>query len=192
MTNSRRQQAQAELGIDIEHENEKREELLEKERERHALKKARREELMNTWSYRAMDKITKLMDKWFLDPIINIVLAGDIGNFASDLLTLPFLYFSIAKVRSIPLTLALICNMLIDTLIGAIPFFVGDLLDTFNRSYVKNMRLITGFVNDDKEVVEEVNKKAVWSAIFIVILCVLIYFMVKWAIALGNWIVSLF
>lgn len=190
MNNSRRQQVQAELGMNLEREDEKREKILEKEHERHAAKEAKREALMGTLSYRVMDKTTKFMDKWFLDPIINFLLPGDIGNLTSDILTIPFLYFAIAKVRSIPLTLALLCNMLIDTLIGAVPFLVGDILDIFSRSYVKNMKLITGFVNDDKKVVEEVNKKAVWSAILIVILCVLIYFMVKLAIWCGQWIAS--
>lgn len=64
--------------------------------------------------------------------------------------------------------------------------------DLFNRSYIANLKLITGYVNDDKAVIHEVNRKATWSAIFIVILCVLIYFIVKWAIALGDWFISLF
>ena len=94
--------------------------------------------------------------------------------------------------RSIPLTLAVICNVLKDALLGSIPFFIGDIIDVFNRSYVANLRLITGYVNDDKAVIHEVNRKATWSAIFIIILCVLIYFIVKWTIALGDWIISLF
>lgn len=178
------------MGMDFEREEKKRESILEKEQERHSLKEAKRQELMETWSYRAMDKTTKVMDKWFLDPIIGL-LPGGIGDTVSDFLTIPFLYFAIAKVKSIPLTLALICNMLIDTLIGAIPFWIGDVLDACNRSYVKNMRLITGFVNDDRKVIDEVNKKAVSSAIFIVLLCILIYFMIKAAIWFGLWAASL-
>ena len=190
MASSRRQQVQEEMGMDFEREEKKRESILEKEHERHSLKEAKRQELMETWSYRAMDKTTKVMDKWFLDPIIGL-LPGGIGDTVSDFLTIPFLYFAIAKVKSIPLTLALICNMLIDTLIGAIPFWIGDVLDACNRSYVKNMRLITGFVNDDRKVIDEVNKKAVSSAIFIVLLCILIYFMIKAAIWFGHWATSL-
>ena len=190
MASSRRQQVQEEMGMDFEREEKKRESILEKEQERHSLKEAKRQELMETWSYRAMDKTTKVMDKWFLDPIIGL-LPGGIGDTVSDFLTIPFLYFAIAKVKSIPLTLALICNMLIDTLIGAIPFWIGDVLDACNRSYVKNMRLITGFVNDDRKVIDEVNKKAVSSAIFIVLLCILIYFMIKAAIWFGLWAASL-
>ena len=191
MANSRRQQAQADMGINFEREDQQRETALAKEQERQAEKEAKREALMTTTSYRIMDTTAKYMDKYFLDPIIGLI-PGGIGDVLSSFLALPFIYFALVQVKSIPLTLAVICNVLKDALLGSIPFFIGDIIDVFNRSYVANLRLITGYVNDDKAVIHEVNRKATWSAIFIVILCVLIYFIVKWAIELGNWIVSLF
>lgn len=191
MANSRRQQAQADMGMNFEREDQQRETALAKEQERQAEKEAKREALMTTTSYRFMDTTAKYMDKYFLDPIIGLI-PGGIGDVLSSFLALPFIYFAIVQVKSIPLTLAVICNVLKDALLGSIPFFIGDIIDVFNRSYVANLRLITGYVNDDKTVIHEVNRKATWSAIFIVILCVLIYFIVKWAIELGNWIVSLF
>lgn len=191
MANSRRQQAQADMGMNYEREDQQRETALAKEQERQAEKEAKREALMTTTSYRIMDTTAKYMDKYFLDPIIGLI-PGGIGDVLSSFLALPFIYFALVQVKSIPLTLAVICNVLKDALLGSIPFFIGDIIDVFNRSYVANLRLITGYVNDDKAVIHEVNRKATWSAIFIVILCVLIYFIVKWAIELGNWIVSLF
>lgn len=191
MTNSRRQQAQADMGMNFEREDRQRETALAKEQERQAEKKAKRDALMSTTSYRIMDKTAKYMDKYFLDPIIGLI-PGGVGDVLSSFLAIPFIYFALVQVKSIPLTLAVICNVLKDALLGSIPFFIGDIIDVFNRSYVANLRLITGYVNDDKAVIHEVNRKATWSAIFIVILCVLIYFIVKWAIELGNWIVSLF
>lgn len=191
MANSRRQQAQADMGMNFEREDQQRETALAKEQERQAEKEAKREALMTTTSYRIMDTTAKYMDKYFLDPIIGLI-PGGIGDVLSSFLALPFIYFALVQVKSIPLTLAVICNVLKDALLGSIPFFIGDIIDVFNRSYVANLRLITGYVNDDKTVIHEVNRKATWSAIFIVILCVLIYFIVKWAIELGNWIVSLF
>ena len=191
MANSRRQQAQADMGMNFEREDQQRETALAKEQERQAEKEAKREALMTTTSYRIMDTTAKYMDKYFLDPIIGLI-PGGIGDVLSSFLALPFIYFALVQVKSIPLTLAVICNVLKDALLGSIPFFIGDIIDVFNRSYVANLRLITGYVNDDKAVIHEVNRKATWSAIFIVILCVLIYFIVKWAIGLGNWIVSLF
>ena len=191
MANSRRQQAQADMGMNFEREDRQRETALAKEQERQAEKEAKRDALMSTTSYRIMDKTAKYMDKYFLDPIIGLI-PGGIGDVLSSFLALPFIYFALVQVKSIPLTLAVICNVLKDALLGSIPFFIGDIIDVFNRSYIANLRLITGYVNDDKAVIHEVNRKATWSAIFIVILCVLIYFIVKWAIELGNWIVSLF
>lgn len=191
MANSRRKQAQADMGMNFEREDQQRETALAKEQERQAEKEAKREALMTTTSYRIMDTTAKYMDKYFLDPIIGLI-PGGIGDVLSSFLALPFIYFALVQVKSIPLTLAVICNVLKDALLGSIPFFIGDIIDVFNRSYIANLRLITGYVNDDKAVIHEVNRKATWSAIFIVILCVLIYFIVKWVIELGNWIVSLF
>ncbi len=191
MANSRRQQAQADMGMNFEREDRQRETALAKEQERQAEKEAKRDALMSTTSYRIMDKTAKYMDKYFLDPIIGLI-PGGVGDVLSSFLAIPFIYFALVQVKSIPLTLAVICNVLKDALLGSIPFFIGDIIDVFNRSYVANLRLITGYVNDDKTVIHEVNRKATWSAIFIVILCVLIYFIVKWAIELGIWIVSLF
>lgn len=191
MANSRRQQAQADMGMNFEREDRQRETALAKEQERQAEKEAKRDALMATTSYRIMDKTAKYMDKYFLDPIIGLI-PGGVGDVLSSFLAIPFIYFALVQVKSIPLTLAVICNVLKDALLGSIPFFIGDIIDVFNRSYVANLRLITGYVNDDKTVIHEVNRKATWSAIFIVILCVLIYFIVKWAIELGDWIVSLF
>ncbi len=191
MANNRRQQAQADMGMNFQQEDRQREEALAREQKREAEKQAKREALMSTTSYRIMDKTAKYMDKYFIDPLIGLI-PGGVSDILSSFLALPFVYFALVHVRSIPLTLAVICNVLKDALLGAIPFFIGDIIDIFNRSYVANLKLITGYVNDDKEVIQEVNKKAAWSAIFIVILCVLIYFIVKWVMELGSWFVSLF
>jgi hypothetical protein len=191
MANSRRQQAQADMGMNFQREDRQREEALAREQQRAAEKQAKREALMNTTSYRVMDTTAKYMDKYCLDPLIGLI-PGGVGDVLSSFLAIPFIYFALMQVRSIPLTLAVICNVLKDALLGSIPFFIGDIIDVFNRSYIANLRLITGYVNDDKAVIHEVNRKATWSAILIVILCVLIYFIVKWAIALGNWFISLF
>lgn len=89
------------------------------------------------------------------------------------------------------LTLAVIANSLKDTLLGCIPFGIGDLIDFFYKSNVKNLKLITGYVNDDKEIIHKVDKMAFWLVVFIIILCVLIYFMVKFAIWFVQWLISL-
>lgn len=191
MANSRRQQAQADMGMNFQKEDRQREEALAREQQRQAEKQAKRDALMNTMSYRIMDKTATWMDKYYLDPIIGFFLPG-VGDVLSSVLAVPFIYFSLVYVRSIPLTLAVIANSLKDALLGSIPFCIGDIIDIFYKSNAKNLRLITGYVNDDKEVIHQVNKSAFWSCVFIAILCVLIYFVVKWAIELGSWIISLF
>lgn len=151
----------------------------------------KRQELKETTSYKSMVTISKLMDNFFIDPIIGLF-APELGDVLLSALALPFIYFSLIHLHSVPLTLAVLCNVLKDALFGSIPLFIGDVIDVFNRSYSKNLRLITGYLENDKEIISEVNRKAFWSAVFIIILCVLIYFVVKWAVELTQWIISLF
>ena len=195
MESSRRQQAQSDLGMNFEREDLKRNAALAKEQERVAKKQAKREQMMNRSSYRMMVKTAKYMDKYYLDPLIGLI-PGGVGDTISSLLAFPFIYYSLCVVKSIPLTLAVIYNILMDVLIGAIPFYIGDILDVFKHSYVDNLKLITGYIEDDKEIINKVNKKAFWTAVFIVVLCWLIYVVISWAIRLGtmayDWIVSLF
>ncbi|MCI6130313.1 DUF4112 domain-containing protein [Prevotella sp.] len=191
MESSRRQQAQADLGMDFKKEDEKRQAALAKEQARASAKESKRKEMMSMTSYRCMSATAKYMDKWCLDPVIGLLPFG-IGDTLSSVLALPFIYYSLCVVKSIPLTLAVIYNVLKDILLGAIPFFIGDIFDFFHRSYLENLRLITGYINDDKEIIKTVNQKAFKTAILIALVCWLIYLVISWAISLGHWIGSLF
>ena len=196
MESSRRQQAQADLGMNFAKEDQKREAALAKEQERANKKAAKREAMMNRTSYRVMVKTAKYMDKYFLDPILGFILPAGIGDTLSSVFAFPFIYYSLCVVKSVPLTLAVIYNILMDVLIGAIPFYIGDVLDVFKRSYIDNLKLITGYIEDDKEIIHKVQKKAFWTAVLIIVLCWLIYVVISLAIHLGtmawDWIVSLF
>ena len=195
MESSRRQQAQADLGMDFAKEDQKREAALAKEQARADKKAAKREKMMNMPSYRLMVGTAKYMDKYFLDPILGFFLPA-IGDVLSSVFAFPFIYYSLCVVKSIPLTLAVIYNILMDVLIGVIPFYIGNVLDVFKRSYVENLKLITGYIEDDKEIINKVNEKAFWTAVVIAVLCWLIYLIISWAISLStwvyDWIVSLF
>lgn len=127
------------------------------------------------------------MDRYYLDGIVGL-LPGGVGDTITTILSLPIIYFCVFQVRSIPLTLAVICNALIDVALGLIPFFIGDVIDFFYMSYLKNLKMIRGYVDGDKKIVTEVNRKAWISAILIVVLCVIIYFLIKLLIWLGGWI----
>lgn len=135
--------------------------------------------------------IAKYMDRYFLDPILGFFMPG-LGDFLTSVLVVPFIYVSLVKIRSIPLTLAVTFNVLRDVAIGLIPMWIGDLLDCVNRGYLQNCRLITGFVEDDREVIEKVNKKAGLMCFLILLFCFLIYLLVKLAITISEWIGSLF
>lgn len=145
--------------------------------------------------YRMIRTIKNVMDRYYLDPLIGLLFptAGDIFSSA---MMLPFLTMSLFKIKSLPLTLAILYNMLMDMMLGIIPLWIGDLLDIFNRSYSKNYRLIVGFVESDQEVIQEVNRKAVLTAVGILVLCFIIYWLTKAVIYLTSelwkWVQGLF
>ena len=141
-------------------------------------------------SYKLIKAIATIMDNYYVDPLLGLV--PTVGDAVSSFLTLPYLYFSIFKVRSIPLTLAILCNMLIDFAMGLIPFWLGDVLDFFNRSYIKNYRLITGYVEGDEVMIKKVDRRAWWMAVLIVVLCLLIWLLIKLAVWAWDWLASLF
>ena len=178
------------MGLNFEKEDLKREAALAKEQERAAKKEAKRQEMMNRSSYRMMVKTATYMDKYYLDPIIGLI-PGGIGDTISSLVALPFIYYSLCVVKSIPLTLAVIYNILKDVMLGAIPV-IGNVFDIFKRSYVDNLKLITGYIEDDKEIISKVRKKAFATAVFIAIICFLIYLMVLAAMAVTKFVFSLF
>lgn len=195
MESARRREAQEDLGLTTSEEQERIDHAIEKEEARRRRKEQKRQALETDSSYRMVKGIATVMDKYFLDPIIGFFLPA-FGDILTSVMTLPYIMVALFKVRSIPLTLAIIYNMLVDMLIGLIPFWIGDILDAFNRSYVKNYRLIVGFVEDDKEVIHEVNRKAVFTGICILVFCLLIYWLTKLVIyvttSVWEWIQGLF
>lgn len=144
-----------------------------KELQRQNVKIKKRQELLQSTSYAMVDKIATVMDKWFLDAILGFFPV--IGDAGTTIFVLPSIYLSLFKIKSIPLTLAIILNIVVDMLIGSIPFWIGNICDFFHRGYLKNLKLIQGYVNDDKEIINVVNQKAVVSAILIVVVCAAIY-----------------
>ena len=132
------------------------------------------------------ERITRLMDKYYLDAVLGFLLEG-FGDLLTQLLTLPYINVSAVKIRSVPLTLAVIYNALCDIAMGLIPFYIGDVIDVFNKSFVRNFKLIVGFVEGDKKVISEINRKAVRMAVLIVMLCVIIYFLVLLTIKVMTW-----
>lgn len=185
MQSNRRRQAQQELGLVDEKEQAQDARAMQAEQERIRRKEERRMDIELSTSYQMTQTIARWMDKYFLDPLIGLI--PGLGDALSSLLVFPFIYVAAVKVRSLPLTLAVIFNVLRDMAIGMIPFWVGNILDFFNRAYLQNCRLIVGFVEDDREIIREVNRKAFWMGVGIVVCCVLIYWLISIVIAATAW-----
>ncbi len=150
----------------------------------------RRIEIKESFSYMAIKTIAKYMDKYFLDPLIGLI--PEVGDILTAVFSLPFfLYVTAVKVKSVPLTLAVTYNFLLDTLIGMIPFMIGNVLDFFSRANIKSFKLITLYIEGDKATVREVNGKAARMVLLIVLLCVAIYFMVMLVVKFAIWFYNL-
>lgn len=162
-----------------------------KQRVQTELKEQQRTALIKKKSYRMINAIALLFDRYFLDPVIGLFFPG-FGDVLSGVLVIPFIYFSLVHVRSVQLTVAVVYNVMKDVLIGCIPFFVGYVIDAFHKSYSANMELIDGYINNDAEIIRKVNRKAVVSAIFIVLAMAAVYFMIKLTILMWEKLFALF
>ncbi len=152
-------------------------------------KEQQRKRLMENKAYQTMDSLTRYMDRYHLDALIGIIPGW--GDAFALISVVPFLYFSLRVIRSIPLTLAVLNNALRDVLLGMIPFFVGDAIDFFHRANIRNMDMIQGFVNGDEAIIRKVNTRAIQSAVVLVILLLLIALMVWALISFGSYLYAL-
>ncbi len=122
-----------------------------------------REELKASRTYQLMQKVALYMDQYYLDGIAGLV-PGGLGDMVSALFAIVHVYFCMFRLRSIPLTLAILNNVMRDVLMGMLPFFIGGVIDFLNKAHKKNMKLIDGYINDEPTVVQEVRRKAWISA----------------------------
>lgn len=136
------------------------------------------EELKDDFLYQTLTTISNFMDRKFIDPLLGFLFPA-FGDTLTIGITLPYLYVSIFKIKSLPLTLAILLNSLIDVLVGLIPYGIGDILDIFYCSYAKNLRLIEGFLCKDEKIVREVKTKAWITGLLVILLCFIIYFVIS-------------
>jgi len=158
---------------------------IEKEKLRQERKERKKYELLNSTSFSLASKLSTTLDKYYLDPIIGLFFPG-VGDIATSVFGLPFIYISVFKIKSLPLTLAIIYNFLVDTLVGIIPI-VGDIFDVFKRSYKTNLDLIVGYVDDNHEIIKKVRGQAFKTAILITVVGYLIYKMIIWTAGMIEW-----
>lgn len=142
--------------------------------------------LASSRSYKWLQWLADLMDRYYLDAALGFAIPAGIGDAVSAVISLVYVAFSAVKIRSLPLTLAILNNTLRDVLMGLIPFYIGDIIDIFHKSNQQNMQLIRGFVEGDKQTISNVNRKAAWSGAILIALCFLIYLMVRLLIWLAE------
>ena len=149
----------------------------------------RRARLMDNQVYQSMQSLTRYMDRFYLDAVIGLIPGW--GDAVALLCVVPFVYFSMCIIKSIPLTLAVLNNALRDVLLGMIPFFIGDVIDIFHRANMKNMAMIQGFIDGDEAIIKQVNRRALQSAIVLLVLLLLIALMIWALISFGSYLYSL-
>ena len=135
-----------------------------------------------------MQSLTRYMDRFYLDAVIGLIPGW--GDAVALLCVVPFVYFSMCIIKSIPLTLAVLNNALRDVLLGMIPFFIGDVIDIFHRANMKNMAMIQGFIDGDDAIIKQVNRRALQSAIVLLVLLLLIALMIWLLISFGSYLYS--
>ena len=148
-----------------------------------------RQRLMDNKAYQTMQRLTRYMDRYYLDALIGVIPGW--GDAIALVSVLPFVYFSLKVIKSIPLTLAVLNNALRDVLLGMIPFFVGDIIDIFHRANTKNLAMIQGFVDGDEAIIKQVNQRAWQSAVVLVTLLLLIILTIWLLISFGSYLYSL-
>jgi len=149
----------------------------------------RRKRLMDNKAYQTMQGLSRYMDRYYLDALIGVIPGW--GDAIALICVVPFVYFSLRVIKSIPLTLAVLNNALRDILLGMIPFFVGDIIDIFHRANIQNMQMIQGFVDGDAAIIKQVNQRAWQSAIVLISLLLLIALMIWALISFGSYLYSL-
>lgn len=193
MESSRYTQAAEEVGVggsEAQREDYQIQLARQKEEERSQKKQRKRQELLLSDTYRAMEWVKKVFDTYYLDALIGLI--PGVGDIVTIVVALPFVNFCLFKVKSIPLTLAVLNNYMIDMILGMIPYFVGNIIDFFYKAHRKNLDMIVGYIKDDQSVIDEVNRKAIWSAILLIILIVVFILMIKLVIGVVGWIGRLF
>lgn len=123
-------------------------------------------------SYRSAKRIKRFLDDYHLDAVLGFLFPGA-GDVVLWLSALPLLYVALIKVGSVRLTLAILSNVLVDSLIGMVPL-LGDVADFLFKAHRRSFTLLEGFVEGDKTIIREVNKRATISIITIIVCIILI------------------
>lgn len=152
MSNIRREQTRRKYGFDSQKEILRKEKLKQEARVDRSKDANRRQEIENNGLYRTLIKGALGFD--VLDGLLGFLEVG--GDLVSAVSGIAYVGLSMFVVKSVRLTIAVLCVMMADLALGLIPM-VGTLLDiVFCGNYI-NRTLIKGFVEGDKSTRRKVN-----------------------------------
>lgn len=150
----------------------------------------------------SVSKTQKRLDRlaWLLDSVIPlpgglrlgvdglIGLVPVVGDAATALLSTYIVGVGVRSGASKAVIFKMIANVLIDTLLGAVPF-LGDFFDIAHRSNSKNTALIQQYLEQPNEVKRS---SALWVAGVVIGLLLMLVFALWLVAALIGWVIGLF
>ncbi|MFV0522827.1 MAG: DUF4112 domain-containing protein [Mangrovibacterium sp.] len=140
--------------------------------------------------YALIKHLKQYLDDYYIDGIMGVA-APFVGDMLGALISMPFVYVAACKIRSLPLSLAILFNIVVDLVLGSIPI-LGMLIDFFYRSNTKNLHLIMGYVEQDEQMIKEVRTKA-WGFGVGLLLLIAIFVLCFHLILSGiHWFIGLF
>ena len=142
------------------------------------------EQITESASFNLMFGAKKLLDDWFLDPLIGLI--PGVGDTIAAIASAPSLYFATFKAKSIRLTMAILFFTIIDWLAGLIPV-VGDIVDAFYKSHKKTYRICVGYLEGDPDVLKETNKAAVSLVFLLITIAGILYFAYELVLKIIHW-----
>ncbi len=131
---------------------------------------------------------SKIMDDYYMDPILGLIPGA--GDLVSSILSLFSLRIAF-KLRSAPLFMAMLFNILLDLLIGLIPV-AGTIGDFFYKSNIRNYQLAEGYIRKDKKIRKSIHKRVAVFMGGILVILFLIYKVWEWSIAMWNYLMEVF
>ena len=175
MSNERRRETEERLGFDSQEERRIQEESIERERKRREAAEQVSQRIRQSASYRIL--INGALGFDALDALLGFFGLA-VGSLISFFVGLGYVYISAFVVRQLRLTVAVLFVLLVDMLIGFVPF-AGTVVDmAFPASYICR-GLIQGVVDHDKQKVKMVNLICMTGFFVVAALVALIYCLFK-------------
>lgn len=152
MANERRERTREKFGFGLEKEVAKAESVKRTAEADRKARELRREKIERNSLYRVM--IGGAVGFDVLDAVMGFF--EEVGDLLSGLFGLAYVYLSLFVVKSLRLTMAVLCVSLVDLLLGMIPV-AGTVVDIFFCGNYINRMMIKGFVEGDGKARRRVN-----------------------------------